>query len=74
MPVYDTLVGLWDGMSTDTQDATVLALLLLPTLVIGMVTLWGFAPWPIVVAIILRHRWIAGTFAVLIAVSVGLGI
>lgn len=64
---------LWDGLSVTTQDATLLGLLLLPAIVAGALSLRGYHPWPLVAALLSRHRWTALTFVVLIATSVGLG-
>lgn len=49
-------------------------ILLLPALVTGGLVLRGYAPWPLVRAILWRFRWPAGMFVLLIAISVGMGI
>ncbi|WP_102107839.1 FtsX-like permease family protein [Oceaniglobus roseus] len=65
---------LWDGLPAGVQDVAVLALLLLPLLVTGLVVTRGFAPWPLARAILWRFRWPVLIFALLIAVAVGTGI
>lgn len=56
------------------QDAAVALALLLPGLLAGGLVLRGFAPWPLVRALLRRHRGAALTFVALIAVSVALGV
>ena len=64
---------LWDGMPVLAQDVALFALLLLPAVVVGLVTLRGYRPGPLLAGLIGRHRWVAAAFVLLIAVSVGIG-
>ena len=63
----------WDGLSATTQDALVVVLLLMPAIVAGLFILRGYRPWPLIRALLWRHRWVSLTFVILIAVSIGLG-
>lgn len=65
---------LWDGLPVLAQDIVLASVLLLPLLVLGGVLLRGFRPLPLVSALLWRFRWANGFFALLIAVSVGMGI
>lgn len=65
---------LWDGLPVLAQELLILAALLAPVLVLGGLLLRGFAPWPLVRAILWRFRWANAMFVALIAVSVGTGI
>ncbi len=71
--MFDEIERVWTELPVATQDSLLLLVLLLPTAVIGLLALRGFAPWPLVRALFWRHRWISATFVVLIAISVGLG-
>lgn len=64
----------WQDLSAATQDALILAGLLLPALAVGVLVLRGFAPFALVRALIWRFRWANLVFVLLIAVSVGMGI
>ncbi|EPX85294.1 FtsX-like permease family protein [Salipiger mucosus] len=66
--------ALWADLPVLTQDILWTLLLLLPALVVGILTLRGYAPWPLVRAILWRFRWPASMFVLLIAISVGMGI
>ncbi len=68
------MIDLWDNLPALMQDILFTLLLLLPTAVIGAVTIAGYAPWPLVRAILWRFRWANVMFVLLIAVSVGMGI
>ncbi|TQS73604.1 FtsX-like permease family protein [Rhodobacteraceae bacterium] len=67
MAVWNALPALW-------QDIVVMLLLLAPSVVLGGVVLRGFAPWPLVRAILWRFRGASVLFVALIAISVGMGI
>ena len=66
--------GLWNALPVTAQDILLTVLLLLPALLIGATVLRGFAPWPLVRAILWRFRGASVLFILLIAVSVGMGI
>jgi putative ABC transport system permease protein len=68
------MMAIWDQLSPALQNWALLVLLSLPALVIGAVVLRGFAPWPLVRAMIWRFRWTNALFVLLIAISVGIGI
>ncbi len=50
------------------------ALSLLPALIIGIIVTRGYAPLPLVKALIWRHRWISAVFVALVATSLAMGI
>lgn len=56
------------------QDLIVFAALLLPAVTVGIFVSRGFAPWPLIRAILWRFRWANLLFLLLIAVSVALGV
>lgn len=64
----------WSDLSALTQDILLTVLLLTPALLVGVVVLRGYAPWPLVQAILWRFRGASALFVLLIAVSVGMGI
>jgi putative ABC transport system permease protein len=66
--------GFWASLPVLAQDLIVAAGLLLPALVVGFLVVRGYAPWPLVRAILWRFRWPNLLFVLLIAVSVGMGI
>lgn len=68
------LAGRWADLSAGTQDIILLAALLAPILVLGLVVTWGFSPWRIAFATLWRFRFTNAIYVVLIAVSVGLGV
>lgn len=68
------MADIWATLPAVAQDALLAALLLLPALVTGMVVLRGYAPWPLVRAMLRRFRAVNAVFMALIAVSVALGI
>ncbi len=68
------LRDLWDGLPILAQDIALLLVLLAPVAMLGLWLLRGFAPWPLVRAILWRFRWANAMFAALIAISVGMGI
>ncbi|MCK7612815.1 FtsX-like permease family protein [Roseibium sediminicola] len=70
----DLITNNWQSLSPLAQDSLWLALLLLPTFLVGMVVLWGFRPQALVGALLWRFRWTNLTFVLLIAVSVGIGV
>ncbi|MEC9199361.1 MAG: ABC transporter permease [Pseudomonadota bacterium] len=65
---------LWQSLSPMAQDILWALLLLLPSAALGAFILRGYAPWPLVRAILWRFRWSSALFVILIAVSVGMGI
>ncbi|MDF0600836.1 FtsX-like permease family protein [Psychromarinibacter sp. C21-152] len=64
----------WDGLPVLAQDLFISAVLLLPILIVALVLLRGYAPFPLTRAILWRFRWANLLFVLLIAVSVGMGI
>ncbi|WP_109468358.1 ABC transporter permease family protein [Albibacillus kandeliae] len=64
----------WDMVPVLWQDILTTVALLLPALVVGGFVLRGFAPWPLVRAILWRFRGASALFVLLIAISVGMGI
>lgn len=68
------MMDLWDGLPGVAQDLVLAVALVLPLVILGAVLLRGFRPWPLVAALLWRFRWANGMFALLIAVSVGMGI
>lgn len=65
---------LWDMLPALGQDVLITLALLLPSVAVGALLLRGFAPLPLVRAIVWRFRWPNLMFVLLIAVSVGMGI
>ncbi|MCA0919626.1 FtsX-like permease family protein [Pseudooceanicola nanhaiensis] len=66
--------ALWNGLSALSQDILMTLALLLPALIVGALVLRGYAPWPLVRAILWRFRVASALFVLLIAISVGMGI
>ncbi len=66
--------AVWSELPVLAQDMLWTLILLLPALAAGALTLRGYAPWPLVRAILWRFRWPAAMFVLLIAISVGMGI
>lgn len=65
---------LWDAIPLLGQDLLIAFALVLPLLLLGVVLLRGYHPWPLVRALMWRFRWANVLFVLLIAVSVGMGI
>ncbi len=65
---------LWNGLPAMAQDSLMFLALLLPIAVLAFVILRGFAPLPLVRAMLWRFRGTSLLFGLLIAVSVGTGI
>lgn len=65
---------LWAGLPPAAQDILWTVFLLLPALVTGALILRGYAPFPLVRAILWRFRWSSAMFVLLITISVGMGI
>lgn len=61
-------------MVQDLHPAALGLILLAPALLIGLWLFHGFAPWPLIRAMLWRFRWTNAAFVLLIAVSVGMGI
>ncbi|PWR03700.1 hypothetical protein DKT77_05020 [Meridianimarinicoccus roseus] len=68
------MIALWDSLPVLAQDIAVTLALLLPGVLLGAGVLRGFAPWPLVRAILWRFRGPSVLFVLLIALSVGMGI
>ncbi len=68
------MTALWHGLSAQIQDIALFLALILPILLIGVVLLRGFRPYPLVQAMLWRFRWANLIFVLLIAVAVGMGI
>lgn len=68
------MMALWDSLSALTQDYALLVMLLLPSFCIGAFVLRGYAPWPLVGAILWRFRGSNISFVLLVTVSVGMGL
>jgi len=66
--------GLWHDLPAWGQDTLLTLALLLPACVAGALILRGYAPRPLVAAILWRFRWANLMFVALITVSVGMGI
>ena len=64
---------LWLSLPAAAQDASILAGLLAPTLLLGAALLRGYAPRPLLVGLLRRHAGINAIFVALIAASVALG-
>ena len=67
------MIQSWSDLSSLQQDVLLLALLILPALIIGILILGGLNPVPLVKAMLWRFRWINLLFVFLIAVSIGVG-
>ena len=65
---------LWSDLPAWAQDLIMLAALVAPALVAGLLLLRGYAPAPLVRAVLRRFGWTNAAFVALIAVSVGLGV
>ena len=70
----EALSDVWNDLPVLTQDALVFALYLLPAILVGIVVVAGYRPWPLVRAMLGRYRWTNLLFIALIAVSVGIGV
>jgi putative ABC transport system permease protein len=68
------MIDLWDTFPALLQDMVIAGALVLPIVVMGGILLRGFAPWPLVRALLWRFRWANLMFILLIAVSIGMGI
>ncbi|PLW78553.1 ABC transporter permease [Cohaesibacter celericrescens] len=68
------MIALWDNLSALSQDILLTLLLLSPSLVVGTIALYGYAPWSLVRAILWRFRGSSILFVLLIAISVGMGV
>tara|TARA_R110000868_G_scaffold237132_4_gene491264 strand:- start:3484 stop:4842 length:1359 start_codon:yes stop_codon:yes gene_type:complete len=65
---------IWADLTPGVQDALTLAALLCPIAVLGAVLLQGYAPWPLVAAMLRRFRWTALIFVAVVAGSVAIGV
>lgn len=64
----------WAALPAWVQDAAILVALLAPAAFAGAALLRGYAPAPLVRAVLRRFGWTNAAFVTLIAVSVGLGV
>lgn len=64
----------WRDLAPALQDALLLAALLAPPLLLAALLLRGFAPAPLIGALLRRFRWANLMFVALIAISVAMGI
>ena len=69
----EVLGDLWNGLSAHTQDIILFVALILPTLLIGIIALRGYAPGPLLRGLLQRHRGVSAVFVTLIAISVAIG-
>ena len=74
MPMPEPILAFWFGLEPWLQDGIVLIGLLLPLLVLWVWLRIGFAPRPLVRALLRRYGWVNVVFVLLIAVSVGMSI
>ncbi|MCF8498849.1 MAG: FtsX-like permease family protein [Rhodospirillum sp.] len=65
---------IWFRLPPGIQDGLVLVALVLPVLALALFLLRGFAPGPLIAALLRRFRWANAVFVALIAISVGMGI
>lgn len=65
---------LWADLPPLAQDLLWTLALLLPGFAAGALVLRGYAPWPLVRAMLRRFRWPSALFVLLIAISVGMGV
>jgi len=65
---------LWLNLPVLAQDVLMTLGLLMPAALVGAAILRGYAPWPVVTAMLWRFRWANLAFAVLIAASVAMGV
>ncbi|MEL6169420.1 MAG: FtsX-like permease family protein [Pseudomonadota bacterium] len=65
---------LWRELPAVAQDSLVLLVFVVPAILVGSLVVRGFAPGPLVRALLWRFRWANAMFVALIAVSVGMGI
>ena len=72
--VGEALGSLWFELPALAQDLLVLAACLVPTLVAVLLVTRRYRVWPLVVALLRRHRRVSASCTALVAVSVALGI
>ena len=70
----EQVLDLWADLPATAQDALLLAALIAPGLLAGVVAIAGYRPFPLVAAMLWRSRWTNVLFVALIAVSVGIGV
>ncbi len=68
------MIAVWQALPAWGQDLALGVGLLLPAFLVGGLILRGYAPLPLVSAILWRFRWTNLMFVLLIAVSAGMGI
>lgn len=68
------MTDFWMSLPAPVQDGLVLIALLFPAMLIGLYLLRGYAPWPVVRAMLWRFRWANFVFTLLVATSVGMGV
>ena len=67
------IMDIWHNLSVLTQDIVILILLLAPGVLAGGWVLRGFAPWPLLRALLRQNLWVSVTCTALIAISVAIG-
>lgn len=67
------MADLWLSLPVGLQDALVALALLAPGVLVGLVAMHGFRPWPLAGAMLWRFRGANAVFVALIAVAVALG-
>jgi len=68
------VLDVWEGLPALAQDVAVLVALLAPAIAVGLVVMRGYRPFRLVGAMLWRFRVTNLLFAILIAVSVGIGV
>lgn len=69
----DWMSEIWSGTSAPIPNIVLMFALLSPTLLVGVVAMSGHAHWPLIRAVLGRHRAVSLVFTSLIAVSVAIG-
>lgn len=67
------MIDLWHRLGGFTQDVLFLVGLIMPLALTGVLLLRGFAPWPLVRALLRRYLWINLIFTGLITLAVAMG-
>lgn len=68
------MAEIWRSLTTFQQDLLIALALLLPIVVIGWLVRRGFAPGPLVRAILRRYAWANALFVLLVSISIGMGL
>ena len=72
--MLEALSDLWANLPAETQDVVLLLALLIPGLALGLLVTARFRPWPLVLAMLWRYRWTNLLFAMLMGLSVAVGV